>query len=146
MRAVTLMQPWGHAVVHGTKNIENRKTLMPSAELLAEPRPLFAIHAGLRYSMLGYSFPEGQPVPSRDDCTFGAVIGVARVAGVLDSRKEVVHIWALPDNEWWLGPIGWLLADRMAIKPVPCKGHLSCWTLPADVEEKVLGQLPGGMR
>lgn len=159
MRAVTLWSPWSHAVVHGSKDVENRKALLPPPELLAEIRPFFAIHAGLSYGMLGFSFPEGAQVPPREECAAGAIIGVARVLGALDMRRpqprvlgptpeaasmrspEYMRILDMDQRSWWLGPIGWLLADRIAIDPIPCKGHLGCWTVPPDIEARIMDVL-----
>lgn len=167
MRALTLWQPWADAVVRGGKDVENRRNLLPPADLLtpAPPwpeeetnRPLLAIHASQTYSMGAWSFPPGAEVPRRDEVALGAVIGVARVRGALDlrvpSRPRVVGaesldrraysaLASLSESRWWLGPIGWLLADRRALRrPVPCPGRLGCWRLPADVEAEVRREIP----
>lgn len=158
MRAVTCWQPWAHEMAHGTKNIENRKNLLPPAELLTPSpgelvRPVFGIHAGLSYSMGSWSFPQSIVVPKKAEVKYGAMIGLARVVGALDlrvpSRPRVLGVdGALFDRhgavvgmdrlQWWLGPIGWLLTAREPLRrPVPCKGALGCWRVPPDVEADV---------
>lgn len=162
MRALTLKQPWASAIVRKVdpKLVENRTTLLPPAELLEFARPYFAIHAGLSYD-LAWPFPQDALVPPPEDCPLGAVIGVARVPGALDTRgprRRVLgcdavppifrpkdptwrRIDALESTRWWLGPIGWLLTDIVAIEPVPCRGQLGCWTLPPAVEAEVRTRL-----
>jgi hypothetical protein len=42
---------------------------------------------------------------------------------------------------WFFGPVGYVLRDVIALPtPVPCKGALGFWTLPADVDAKVRAQ------
>lgn len=44
---------------------------------------------------------------------------------------------------WFFGPVGHIFRSdmRALARPVPCRGMLGCWTLPADVERQVVGQL-----
>lgn len=42
-------------------------------------------------------------------------------------------------SPWAFGPWAWLLGDvRQLPAPVPCKGALGLWRVPADVEAAVL--------
>ena len=159
MRALTLWQPWATSAVRGSKDIENRPK-PPPRKLLSALEPI-AIHAGARYSLGRWSYPDGEAVPAQDDCPMGAVIGVATMVGYLDTRakstqgalfREVVtaqpdralhqRLERLDSERWWLGPVGIVLVARVAIaEPVPCAGAQGYWTLPADVERAVREQV-----
>lgn len=167
MRALTLWQPWASQVFDrgDPKNVENRRTLMPPAELLAAPRPFFAVHAGKTYddgpwlAATGQStagrlpFPKGTVVPMPEGLPYGVVLGVVRVRNALDARPGRTVSLALPEDHddttidlyrrrWWLGPIGWRLFDAVPLRqPVPCRGALGVWTLPPKVERAVREQL-----
>lgn len=166
MRAISLLQPWASQVFDrfDPKNIENRNRLQPPLELLVEPRPYLAIHASLGYDKeIGkkWSFPKGATVPGPAMCPRGAIIGVVRVRGSLDNRggryrnvrgidplltpatdPRARELLDMDQQRWWLGPIGWLFFDGVGIRnPVPCKGSLGVWTVPADVEVVVCSRL-----
>ena len=64
-------------------------------------------------------------VRGRKRVAYGAVVGVARLAGVEDEAPE--------DEAYWCGPWGWRLDEVRAIEPVPCKGAQGLWTLPPEV-------------
>lgn len=90
------------------------------------------------------------------------IVAVARVRYALDLRdpaKPVVlgvdptdlKAWGdalnMPKQRWWLGPIGWSLMDRFELSaPVKCKGALGVWSLPPDVEAKVVAAMPPAAR
>lgn len=147
MRAITLRQPWAQQVfdLHNPKNIENRSRLKPPPELLKNDpidHPFFAIHAGKAYAKDAASlYPVGVAPLGRDECTFGAVLGVVRVVQVVDiatNRHPLDHLPLLSDWSWWLGPIGWVLADPITIDPVKAPGALGCWRLDSLLSREVL--------
>jgi hypothetical protein len=67
----------------------------------------------------------------------GSVVAVATLVVVVRYSDE------LHDNPWAVGPWCWILGRvRPLPRPVPCRGRQSLWTLPKDVEARVLEQLP----
>ena len=146
--ALTILQPWAELIVRGPKRVENRTW---------EPRGLragdyLAIHAGKRldadswYGAVETAISAGLlaslPVLAKFDQTppkrrgdrfdpekayaqsavpYSAIVGVARLAGVEHSAPG--------DDPWWFGPVGWRLADVVAISPVPCSGAQGLWAL-----------------
>jgi hypothetical protein len=145
MRALTLWQPWGWAVVAGHKPLENR-TWPPPHNAMEVP---LAIHAGKTWDQAGHDAIEdllGPEYISQIDDVRGAVIGVATVANAV--RVGAVNARHHPDRlteaerRWFVGPWGWVLRDVRALpEPVPCRGYQMLWTLPLDVEEQVRAQL-----
>ena len=135
MKALTLWQPWAHAITHYGKRIENR-TWKPPAALVGRD---FAIHAGGRVD--GEStrdlieegiFPEDF---NPNSLWRFHVVAVARLARVVHRALDVPS----DQFEWWAGPVGWLFDDlRVLVEPVRCRGKQGLWELPLDVHRLVL--------
>ncbi|HEU4727661.1 MAG TPA: hypothetical protein VFT22_07225 [Kofleriaceae bacterium] len=145
------------------KNVENRD-MRPWLSAIGKR---IAIHAGLerRRNMESYedvfldkSYGEvAAPYRTPADFPRGAVVGVALLAGVsgpmtpsmfYDTRfdglpPEAVTSWqrSAGDLRWFTGPWGWVLCDQRWIRPVPCRGALGLWSLPAEVERDVCAQI-----
>lgn len=152
MKALTLWRPWSDAIVHGPKRVENRPWC-PPATILGE---LIAIHAGMKYGIAeGWSLPGDYSPPDEDESPTG-IVGVARVMGYLDLRKgerrgEIAggrlfrlgtRIYELDTDPWWLGPVGWLLEDVVALpKPLACPGALGLWRVPVAIDEQIVEAL-----
>lgn len=139
MRALSLSQPWAHVVVHGPKRIENRPTALhgPASRLVGAR---IAVHAAKSYDegCLGFIADRGFDLANAV-LVRGAVIGAATI--------EAVHVlpWSgMPayQRPWAFGPLCILLRDVRAIAtPIPCRGMLGFWSLPADVERDLGDQL-----
>lgn len=148
IRALTILQPWAHLIVHGRKRVENR-SWEPAARGLRVGDYL-AIHAGMRFDLGSWegayeTMPDDEApelrrlvesavfsVPQRAGrelvatrVAYGAVVGVARLADVEDEAPE--------DEAYWCGPWGWRLDEVQAIEPVPCRGAQGLWALPPEV-------------
>lgn len=153
MKALSIRQPWTAMIVHGQKRIENRSRR-------TNHRGLIALHSSgkdrwdatgqsseLVYSQwrrLGWT-----GVPNRDSqhIVHGAVLAVADLITCHEhgdltypcdaaGAVRLCSPWAA-DGQWH-----WELANvRPLAEPVPCKGALGLWILPAAVEAAVVAQL-----
>jgi hypothetical protein len=148
MRALTLWQPWGWAIVAGHKLVENRPWA-PPRNMIGVP---FAIHAGKRWDEDGADgildlldaddFPADPLVRAA-----GAVIGVATIERVvhgtaLRGLPEDADALAPEQRRWYFGPYGWVLRDvRRLDVAVPCRGFQMFWSLPPEVDAEVRRQL-----
>lgn len=97
MLALTLRQPWAWAVVHGTKDIENRCWMPPMSLLLRYAEPTggtpFAVHAAARpptgYFERAAAFiravdPElGKRMPPIEKMPMSAIVGGAQLIGIV---------------------------------------------------------------
>lgn len=132
-RALTLRQPWAHAVAHHGKTVENR-TWMPPANV----DTLF-IHAGKSWDKivravlrdLGVDLPA---VPS-------AIVAVADLAFTCDTSWDGEITcgcgpWALPRHCHWV-----LINVRALGTPVPATGRQGLWRPTAEVLTAVREQL-----
>ena len=144
MKALTLIQPMAAAIVFDHplwKDIENRPKNLPAAMRGVETT--IALHAGRQwddsYGMFVEDVFEHVWPPFSE--VLGAVIGTVTFTGrVFTSEREVRA--AGRSARWYVGPFGYEIKERRALAtPVPCKGMLGFWTVPADVEAKVRAQL-----
>lgn len=69
-------------------------------------------------------FPHGERLPSRDELTFGALIGTV----------EIVDCVTRSTSPWFFGPYGFVLRNPVPFaRPVPYKGRLGFFDVPDDV-------------
>ena len=150
MHALSLHQPFASAIVAGPKRVENR-TWVPPDRIVGKR---IWIHAAKRWNKvlafkgeaLGFSI-------DREAAPAGAIVGSAVVTGWVrrhlgqvvdfniypvrsDSTLAKLAADSVVRDPWWLGPVGWTLADvRKLREPVPCVGRQRIWTPPemADV-------------
>lgn len=138
MKALTVQQPWAWAIFHG-KDIENR------TQLWSYRGPL-AIHAGARWSERGDRSPLIHAAAGGRSLvgalTMGAILGVVDLVDVHPDagcckpwgesayvehggreRRRITHL--ILEN------------PRPLAEPIPCKGALGLWTLPADIVEQL---------
>jgi hypothetical protein len=148
MKSLTVKQPWAFSIAHLGKPIENRTWT-------TKHRGPIAIHAGKGWDVDGQDSAlvrlswrvAGQDLhvltPNNSLIPLGAVVAVADLVDVCGKT------FAVPaPNFCGCGPWAsrsqyhWRLANVRALaEPVPCKGALGLWTLPADVEAAVVAQL-----
>ncbi len=152
LQALTLIQPWAHAIAYLGKRIENR-TWAPPAHLLGR---WIAIHAGKkldRQALEDLVIERGHAPADVIGATItvrgmagGAIVAVARLdgwvrsEGFLERRATAATFPLLTPYEaneragqivldrWWCGPVGWVLGDvRRLDDPVPHVGAQGLW-------------------
>ena len=131
MKALTIRQPWVHAILREGKNIENRTWQV-------DYRGWIAIHAAAVRAP-NAMYPRGVRVPDLNTLDYGAICGVARVVDIVTASR----------SKWFTGRdddkvnFGWVLEDVIALKkPIPCKGRLGLWDVPPKVLRELRRQLP----
>ena len=131
MKALSIKQPWVHAILHEGKDIENRSWQRNF-------RGWLALHAS---GQLDHNarFPRGHRLPNLDRLQRSAICGVARVIDIVTTSR----------SEWFWRPhdgstnFGWVLEDATASKqPIPCKGALGLWALTPSQLREIQRQLP----
>lgn len=141
MRALTIKQPWLHAITAGTKRVENR-TWAPPEPIIGT---VIALHAGKAWDY-GAVFPAGTVTPDWEpgELPEGCVTAVATVTGCCQCNPDspaACSPWAAQGQYHWT-----LDRVRPLAEPVPCRGMLGLWQLPADAEKAVRAQLEGMRR
>jgi hypothetical protein len=153
LRAMTLVQPMATAIVKGPKRIENRIWAPPITFI----GKYILIHAGNRWDEDYARAVEERWIkaPDKEHTVFGAIIGAARIVGVIwykGKKREVVAVEDAPDDkgrveeifdrnvEWYMRPqFGWVLDDVFDLPaPVPCRGMHKLWKVPEHILPGVL--------
>jgi hypothetical protein len=126
IRALSVRQPWAHAIIHLGKDVENRSRrwnysgpLLIHASGHHEPNP----HRLLREYMANP--PSHRKLLSLEK---SAIIGVV---DLFDYVKDSNSRWA-QKGDWHL-----LLRDAHPMKPVECKGKLGLWIPPPSVMKRL---------
>lgn len=129
--ALSVRQPWAHAIIHGGKDVENRTRLF-------KHRGLTLIHASAAMTeaefcdatdfMRGYSL-DGPWSDSFDrtpeTLERGGIVGAVDIVDSVDYHR----------SRWFVGPNALVLANPRPIPFIPCRGTVAplFWTPPADV-------------
>ena len=131
MKALTIRQPWVHAILQEGKNIENRNWS-------TKHRGWIALHSSAK-PLPDQNFPNRLRIPDLKNLDYSAICGVARVSDVITkSRSKWFHHPADGSINY-----GWLLTDIILLKEaIPCSGALKLWTVPTAVVRKIQRQLP----
>jgi len=144
MKALSFSQPWLWSILDESIAEEDRKTIEnrrwnPPASMVGQR---LALHAAKSWDddAIGFFLRLGlSNFPARRELyPHSAVLGLATIDRVVNKARH------LPPKQarWFFGPYGLVLRDVRALAtPVPCKGALGLWTLPTDVEARVVEQL-----
>ena len=131
MKALSIKQPWVHAILREGKDLENRCWRRSF-------RGWLALHASAQ-PRRGDVFPSGHHVPDLHSLDYSAICGVARVVDIV-TKSRSKWFWRPEDGSV---NYGWVLADVTALKaPIPCKGALGLWDVPPKVFREIQRQLP----
>jgi hypothetical protein len=123
LKALTLHRPWGRAVTHLGKDIENRTRNCPLS--IGE---YFAIHNGKKWDHGAVEFIN-QIIPIHSEPLDPA----------LDPEMSIIAIAQFNGNltesvsDWFMGPIGWVLINVVEIEPIQCRGQQNFWNVPDDL-------------
>ncbi len=131
MKALSIKQPWVHAILFQGKDIENRSWQRNFRGWLA----LHASRNPERYA----KFPRGIHVPDLASLDYSAICGVAYVKDIVTKSR----------SKWFNRPddgttnYGWVLTNVAALKtPIPCKGALGLWEVAPKAFRELQRQLP----
>lgn len=136
IRAITLVNPWPHAITHLGKPIENR-----SWGPKVQPSRLY-LHSGVRWDLeaaerLGITETARASIPTSAIVAVAVIGGVCRAslysdAGLLCECGE----WAEPGKKHWQ-----LTDVTVLAEPVPCRGKQGLWTPAPHVIAAVRAQV-----
>lgn len=154
VKALTVMQPWAWAIVHGGKDVENR------TQAWSYRGPL-AIHAGARISERGMTDPlVTYGLGQTPDAVLhrGAIIGVVDLVDVhpsitcVDADGAMCSPWAEAAYDEHGGKtrrdiVHLVLEDpRPLAEPIKMRGALGLWTPPNDLHLEAVLRAQGVIR
>lgn len=145
MRGLTVRQPWAWQIIHQAKDVENR-----SRNIAGSYRGPVAIQAAKVYDEpamrdLPMHAPEWVTAPR----VFwpGVILGVVDLVDVHDEldTERVVGALCSPWAARFLHHL--VLANpRPLAHPIPWRGALGLWTVPADLEAAIWADIDGSER
>lgn len=165
MRALTLTQPWASAVAIGSKRIETRSWSTSYRGRIAIHAAKGYNRGEMLYlescwNWIGAMWETGVRMgdgPSFFDVLpFGAIVAVATIADCrstgditqreLDTARhpagEFGHLYKWTERQmgdYSIGRYAFTLMDVVRLRtPVPCKGALGLWTVPQEIETRVM--------
>lgn len=137
MRAITVRQPWAALILHGGKNIENRRR-----NIIGRYRGPVAVHAALTVDKQAAAhhnaFAANHPAAQH----LGAVLGVVDIIGI-HRAGDCLGRWRGRCQPWGESDVMHIeLANPRPIEePIPCRGFLGLWTPPTDVVERLVTEV-----
>jgi hypothetical protein len=126
VKALTIRQPWAHAILQLGKDVENRTfRVQYQGPLLIHAAAFKERHP--RQLLVKY-VPQPPSEESLLSLPLGHIVGVVHLDDCVRNAKSV---WAQP-GKWH-----WLLSEPRPIRPVMCKGWLGLWTPSTAVMRKL---------
>ena len=138
MKALSIKQPWTHAVIYLGKNIENRTWT-------TNYRGPLLIHASKTFDNEGYVWLIEQAlnnvnipslliddIPHRKDFQMGGIIGMVNLKKMVRSTDY---------SPWMFGPWGWVLENPKPIDFIPYKGRLGLFDVSNKYHLASVGKL-----
>lgn len=128
MRALTVRQPYAHAIIRGGKHTENRTHLPRWRGLTGET---IAIHAGLQWTNQRATNSDAWDILDRLDrhaMRYGAIIGTVRITDTHWSDGDCCDPW----GEHGTGICHLSIDNPRPCDPIPMRGALGLWRVPDD--------------
>lgn len=136
MPAISVRQPWAHAIAHLGKDVENRGWSTAWRGSIAIAACAYRPDADFAHAVETVKDLTDEDLPGKK-IAYGAVVAIADLTGMhhADRCRGRCSPWAQPDQFHW-----GLIDVRALAEPVPCKGRQRLWRLPADVERAITDQ------
>ena len=122
MRAISVKQPWSHAILHLGKDIENRVWS-------TNHRGPILLHVGKRQDLPARRSLEDDGFVLPDRLVTGGIVGVVDLVDVVEDHRSD---WAME------GHFHWVIARPRVLPFVPLLGKLGIWETNLEPED-----LPG---
>ena len=150
MKAITIKQPWAFCITHLDKSLENRNWKLPNGMVgqtiaIHTSKKLDDIHGRKEaYRMAGFALSQLD-----DHMPLGCIVATAVISGEAyfdsDGCRRLRQLMREPDEQelarmknWFVGDYGFWLTDVTSLKePIPCRGQLGFWTIPAEIQQRL---------
>lgn len=150
MKGISIRQPFAGLIIAGIKTVENR-TWKPRTRLgrmaivsTAKPESAAAWQAAReKCRRLGKEFPES--LCSINSAILGTVVFNSTIWRGYMQQIHTDHLTIDPGllMDWWNDDIiGWILEKPLRLQhPIPYRGQLGLYTIPAEIEKQVNSDL-----
>lgn len=130
MQALTVKEPWLSCILFYGKDIENRSYKFPSWAI----NKAIALHTSKAVDKNQSNYLQATHGIAIDNLLpLGRIIVIAKIT------KSSIHMqspWAVVGNHHWHITVDFILPT-----PLPAKGQLGLWQIPAEIELAILDQL-----
>lgn len=116
MKAISIRQPWADAIIYGGKDIENRSWA-------TSYRGPLLIHAAATV-LSGAAMDEAEDFVAKRAPIFSPLSNPPYERGGIIGVVDLVDIVRKSDSPWFVGPIGWVLANPRPLPFQAMKGRL----------------------
>lgn len=133
MKALSIRQPWAWAILEAGKDIENR-------DWFTRFRGTIAVHAakGLTKDEHTWASMEIEDICGLRPPAFPML----KTRGFIVGTVEIVGCVSRSNSPWFFGDYGFVLRNPQKLKtPIYCKGALSFWEVPTEIENEINIQL-----
>jgi hypothetical protein len=141
MKGLSIRQPWIYAIFNLGKNIENRDWYQNvSGRIVVHASGTcskYDYEDGRDWIMSNIGLDEANKIPHRDALTLGAIVGTVDITGVCSTTSRLAE-----PSPWFVGAYGYILKNPVLLpEPIPFKGMLGFWDVPAEVEAVIHNQI-----
>lgn len=143
MRGISVRNPWAWAILHG-KPVENRgRPGWPLGEYALHASKMPAKPSEAQFYELVDEMQIVRSMAERDGIKIPEITWrkLHAMSGAIIGVMQIVDCVRTHPSAFYVGPFGLVLQNVRRIEPVPCKGSLGPWVVPADVELVVRGRL-----
>lgn len=137
MKALSIRQPWANLIVLAGKDIENRTWA-------TRYRGPILIHAGqgMTYRELAEAEAFARVALGREAEPFGPVTPGKLYRGGIVGVAEIVDCVRASTSPWFMGPVGFVLANARPLPFRVCKGQLGFFDVALTDDEAALLPAP----
>jgi hypothetical protein len=132
-KAITIRQPWAHAVIQGWKPVENRS--WPT-----KVRGTVAVHAARKVEhkeFFDFVREKGLEAQVPLDILTARNLPHSAVIGLVD----IIDCTTSSPSPWFEGPFGFVFANPRPLRPISCRGALQIFDLDPAVSQEIEQQL-----
>lgn len=140
MKALSIQQPWAYLIVHGFKDMENRRWRTAF-------RGRVYVHAGKKFDGEGLAWLTDNTPEVPNDFVGKAMAGDTSAyevlmeldpdeypVGAIVGEVDIVDCVTKSESPWFFGPYGFVLANPVQYeKPIPYKGSLGLFDVDGEV-------------
>lgn len=144
LKALSLRQPWAWLVIHGGKDIENRRwntrfrgpILLHASKGMTQDEYLDAAMFALEVTGSGQ-------LPPFSELERGGVVGATTITGILPPHDDLIRLMGKPVPWHMPAQFGFVLGPRVGLPFRALKGELGFFNVELTAEEERVLRMEG---
>lgn len=138
MRILSIRSPWWWFILHAGKDIENRDWKWPPA--YRGPLLIHASSSFIKREIEDDTAAALEMYSQRPGAAEGKTVTFEALragAGHIVGRCDMVDVVTSSGSPWFTGPMGFVLRNPQALKPIPYKAALGLLQLPPGIRAQL---------